>query len=67
MLTTEVEFERFLSRVPRWRVEMDRSSLPERVVLERAYQEQTHRLLDALRSGSRVRLEAAVFALEVAA
>lgn len=67
MKSVELAFEDFLRTLSPLRVRLERPHMPPSEVRARQYQEQTHLLLDALRSGSRVRLEAAVFALEIAA
>lgn len=67
MNSIDLDFEAFLGRLQVWRVQMEATPLPWPVVRAQAYQEHTHLLMDAMRSGSHARLEAAVFGLEVAA
>lgn len=59
-LSSDADFEQFLRRVPLsvgWR---ERPVIPRRAVLAEAYQRETDLLVDALRSGSQVRLAIAV-------
>lgn len=65
-LSTERDFEDFLRRLSPVRVALERGPIPLKQRREQAYDLATDELRLALRSGSRVRLEAAVFALEVA-
>jgi hypothetical protein len=65
MMSTELEFEDFLRTRSVLKVRMDYTPAPKEVIAARKYQEGTNALLSALRSGSRVRLEAAVLSLEL--
>jgi len=65
-LTTDEEFTRFLNRVSlsvKWR---ERPVLPDREQRAVEYQRETDLLADALRSGSRVKLELAVSGMRAA-
>lgn len=64
-MSTDRELEDFLRRMTPGRVLRERTPTPYTVAAARAYQEQTHLIASALRSGSRVRLEAAVFGDEI--
>ena len=67
MMSTELAFEDFLRTVSPIRVQYERPFLPVEVIRARRYQEHTEALTDALRSGSALRLQAAVFSMELAA
>lgn len=65
MMSTDREFEDFLQRMTPGLVLRERTLPRYTHAKAQHYQEQTHLIADALRSGSRVRLEAALFADEV--
>lgn len=65
MMSTELAFQDFLRTRSPLKVRMDYTPASQEVVAARKYQEGTDVLLSALHSGSRVRLEAAVLALEL--
>lgn len=64
-MSTEREFEDFLRNMTPGRALRDRVQVPYTVARAAAYQLQTYAIEAALLSGSRVRLEAAVFSEEV--
>lgn len=65
-MTADDDFERFLRRVPLSVGWIEHVVIPEKVVLAEAYQAETDLLMDALRSGSRTRLNVAVAGLVAA-
>jgi len=65
-MSADDDFERFLRRVPLSVGWAERVAIPVEVVLAEAYQAETDRLVDALRSGSRKQLEVAIAGLVVA-
>jgi hypothetical protein len=65
-MSVDDAFERFLRRVPLSVGWVERISIPEQAVLAEAYQAETERLTDALRSGSRKQLEVAIAGLVAA-
>ncbi|MFL0711644.1 MAG: hypothetical protein ACJLS2_02375 [Microcella pacifica] len=62
--STDRDFADFLRSVTPARAALMRVRLPRSVVIARAYQQHSDDLLEALRSGSRTRLEAVVLAGE---
>lgn len=66
VLSSMIALEEFMDRVPRWKVQMEATPLPRSEVVVRAYELETDILTSALRSGSRVRLEAAVLGTQIA-
>jgi hypothetical protein len=62
-MSTDDAFERFLRRVPLSVSWIEHVAIPEHVVLAEAYQAETDRLAEALRSGSRKQLEVAIAGL----
>lgn len=66
LLSSMIALEEFMDRVPRWKLQMETPRLPRSEVHKRAYELETDILMSALRSGSRVRLEAAVHGTTIA-
>jgi hypothetical protein len=60
MMSPEKDFEDFLFRMRPWKVDMELEPIPARDRAAAMYQLDTDALLLALRSGDRVRLEAAL-------
>jgi len=66
-MSTELAYEDFLRKVSPVRVLLERPYVEPTVAAARAYQQDTELVAAALRTGDRVRLEAAVFSLGMAA
>lgn len=66
-LSSQLDFEDFMRRQSPVRVQLERIHVPAATLQERAYQAITDDLTVALRTGSPVRLEAAIFATRDAA